>query len=409
MGGRAKRGAVSIIESNGRIQLRWRWQGKRFYLSLGLDYDALGIKVAEVKAREIELDMMKGEFDNSLIRYKPNGVQHEMRRKRGEEEGRGVDLKNKSNPSMDRGVGASVIKRIGLGDLWELYSRFKEKQLAESTLFRDYGRVARRIKEMPTDDLRQAIAIRDWLMDSYSYEVSRRMLVQLKACCDWAVTSKLIDSNPFTALQLKRQKKNGSHTRKPFSREEKDIILAAFKEDRFWTGGQRHSHYYSYLAFLFMTGARIEEVVALRKRHVFDTYILFSEAIPSDYRKVQGTKTGQSRQFPIGEQLAALLNSLSPLLSSRSSDALVFPAPRGGVIDSHNFRNREWVFVLGRLVELGEVREYLPPYNTRHTFITLCLQSGIPSHTIAQWVGNTVSVIENHYAGSVQGVKVPIL
>ena len=38
-------------------------------------------------------------------------------------------------------------------------------------------------------------------------------------------------------------------------------------------------------------------------------------------------------------------------------------------------------------------------YNTRHTFITLCISAGVPISDIASWVGNSPEIILKHYAG----------
>jgi integrase len=60
-----------------------------------------------------------------------------------------------------------------------------------------------------------------------------------------------------------------------------------------------------------------------------------------------------------------------------------------------------------KLVEAGKVKEYLPQYNCRHTFITLCLEDGISSRRVADWCGTSVAVIEKHYAGAIAHIQVP--
>lgn len=51
------KGSVSILVSNGRLQLRFRYIGKRYYLSLGLPDGPASRKVAEQKKSQIELDI----------------------------------------------------------------------------------------------------------------------------------------------------------------------------------------------------------------------------------------------------------------------------------------------------------------------------------------------------------------
>jgi len=86
---------------------------------------------------------------------------------------------------------------------------------------------------------------------------------------------------------------------------------------------------------------------------------------------------------------------------------LVFPAKNGKELDIHNFLNRVWRPILENLVKEGKVIEYLPQYNCRHTFITLCLEDGIPSRRVADWCGTSVQVIETNYAGAIADIQVP--
>jgi integrase len=76
-------------------------------------------------------------------------------------------------------------------------------------------------------------------------------------------------------------------------------------------------------------------------------------------------------------------------------------------IDLHNFLNRHWKPIVTALVKEGKIREYLPTYNTRHTFISLCLDAGIGVAQIAEWVGNSPEIILKNYAGAVRKVEVP--
>ncbi|MFH7242125.1 MAG: Arm DNA-binding domain-containing protein [Spirulina sp.] len=69
--GKASKGSVAILVSHGRLQLRFRHQGKRHYLSLGFADTPANRKLAEMKAKEIELDILSGHFDETLTRYKP--------------------------------------------------------------------------------------------------------------------------------------------------------------------------------------------------------------------------------------------------------------------------------------------------------------------------------------------------
>jgi integrase len=71
-GKKASKGTVSVEEFQGRLRLRWRFEGKRYALSIGLPDSKVNRKVAQQKATMIELDMASGNFDQTLKKYKPH-------------------------------------------------------------------------------------------------------------------------------------------------------------------------------------------------------------------------------------------------------------------------------------------------------------------------------------------------
>ncbi|MHC5733192.1 MAG: Arm DNA-binding domain-containing protein, partial [Nostoc sp.] len=69
--GRASKGSVSILNSNDRLQLRFRYRGKRYYISTGLADTPNNRKLAELKASEIEKDILCERLDLTLEKYQP--------------------------------------------------------------------------------------------------------------------------------------------------------------------------------------------------------------------------------------------------------------------------------------------------------------------------------------------------
>lgn len=168
-----------------------------------------------------------------------------------------------------------------------------------------------------------------------------------------------------------------------------------------------HSYYFPYVKFLFMTGCRPEEAVALRWKHIQGNCerIRFEQAIPSDTRIEGETKTHQARTFPCNKSLQAFFLSIKPEKASRNN--FVFPSPRGQVLNTHNFLNRIWKPVVLELVNVGKVQQYLPQYNARHTFITLMLDAGVDAKDVAMWLGNSLEIIYKYYAGKSRNLSVP--
>jgi len=67
---RASKGTVQVEDLQGRLRLRWRYEGLRYALSVGLPDSKVNRKVAQRKAHLIELDIVSGNFDPTLKKYK---------------------------------------------------------------------------------------------------------------------------------------------------------------------------------------------------------------------------------------------------------------------------------------------------------------------------------------------------
>ena len=379
---RSSKGSVGVETFQNRLRLRLPRQlydGKQKYLTLGFEDTPSNRKVAEAKAKQIESDIVLEKFDHTLSKYRP-----------------------------DHAKSVELPKAVDLSELWERYTQFKASQVEKSTLLRDYGKIGKRIQKLPVQSLDRPVVIRDFLLKAYSAEVAKRTLKQINACCNWAIRSKLIESNPFLGMAGEiKTKKSSNSSRTPFAREEREAIVRAFENNTYCSrySPLKHSYYAAYVRFLFLTGCRPEEAIALKWKHVQSNQIIFCEAVATDVRIRKDTKTHESRSFPINAQLGDLLEAIKP--PTVDSETLVFPARGGKEIDAHNFLNRTWKPIVERLVEDEKVKHYLPQYNCRHTFITLCLEAGVSVVQIARWVGNSPEIIMKHYAGIIKNVEVP--
>jgi integrase len=65
------KGCVNVENFKERLRLAWSWEGTRFWLYIGLPDTIVNGKVTSIKASQIELDMASGNFDPSLVKYKP--------------------------------------------------------------------------------------------------------------------------------------------------------------------------------------------------------------------------------------------------------------------------------------------------------------------------------------------------
>jgi integrase len=381
------KGTVGIESFKTVLRLRLPRQvfgGKQKYLSLGLSDTPENRKAAELKARQIELDILSNNFDASLEKYKPQS----------------------HKPKASK-----VQKKTGLDlvELWGRYTNYRSKQVAETTLKIQYAAVGSHIAKLPSPELSGAIQTRDFLISTLSQDAAKRTLTQISACCDWAEESSLIDANPFRGMAKKiKVIKDDSRNIDPFSVEEKEAIIQAFEVHPIY------SYYAPFVKFLFFTGCRTGEAVGLKWKHISHDCktINFCESVSTRLKIRKDCKTHKSRLFPCNQQLQALLLSIKP--ENYSPEALVFPSKRGKVISAKTFIENAWKGrddrkpgIVTQLVNEGKVDRYRTQYNTRHTFITHCLEAGVSVVQVAKWVGNSPEIIMKHYAGIIRPVEVP--
>jgi len=375
-----------------RLYLPSKVLGVKKYIYTRLPDSDEGWRQARQQAVIIESDIAAGKLDITLERYKPR----------------------------DGGTYLSTVIEIGqsisLTELWEKYTKYRTPQVSETTLKLNYKRIASHIEKCPYKGLEGAVAIRDYLLNTTSPYTAKRVLTQLNACCSWALDSKLIDRNPFIGMAGKIDAPTTPEQEiDPFSKEERDAIIQAFQEH------PKYKHYANFVRFLFMTGCRTSEAVGLRWGHISKDClkIVFSEAIVNVSSRgiKKDTKTHKPRRFPCNSALQELLLSIRPKNYSRED--LVFTSLTGDVINSHTFSAMCWKGtkvrgtyhegIVTKLVREGKVERYRPQYNTRHSFITYCVEAGVTPTQVGKWVGNSAEMIMTHYCGVLDRVQVPVV
>ncbi len=306
---------------------------------------------------------------------------------------------------------------LDLKALWNNYVDFKRPSVSPSYIKKDFGRIYSVLNQIPDAFIVSfnAVAIRDFLLSLHKSDQTIKIcLKQLSACCNWGVTSGLIKSNPFQQMASRIKIEKSVHSSEdleinPFTREERDMIIKAIETDCFTSPLARkakHSFYAPYIKFLFFTGCRPSEAIALQWKHIGLDFITFEQSVVLGEEGLvlkEGLKTEKSRKFPINSQLAEILETIKN--EENSPESFVFSAPHGGdYLDPITFRKNTWKKVLE-----GLGITYRKPYQTRHTFITLCLEKGIDAKDIARWVGNSPHIIYQHYAGNKRDLQVPDL
>lgn len=375
--GKAPKGTVKVISSHGRLQLRFRHGGKRHYLSIGLPDTPTNWIAAEQKAQQIYLDIVSGNFDPSLNKYRPE-------------------------PAAQPEPPATTPTTPNAVALLNQYIEYKAPAWKVTTLA-DRENLARQLAKIPATPVTDALTVKAHLQEVTTPDQVRRVLIQLNAACRWAVKHQLIETNPYEGMASDMPKPRYQLEPRPnaFSREERDQVIEAFKRHQGnWNGrgftGIRYRHYAPFVEFLFLTGCRPSEAVGLRWENVAEDFdhIRFVEAITTAGSgkpvRVKGSKNNRQRTVPCSKRLEGMLAVHKP--DNAQPDALVFPAPKGGPIHYNNFCNNAWKRIV------GPIKTGTTPYSCRDTFITLQILNRVPESLIAQWCDTSVDMIQRHYA-----------
>ncbi len=142
--------------------------------------------------------------------------------------------------------------------------------------------------------------------------------------------------------------------------------------------------------FAAATGLRPAEWLALERRDLDPEARVVYVRRSFTKGRLKCTKTEASlRAVPLQ---AIALDAIERQPSSPHSP-LLFPAERGGYLDLHNFRNREW--------KPAQVATGIEPlrrvYDLRHTFATFALRAGISTFDLSRYMGASLTMIDRHY------------
>ena len=267
-------------------------------------------------------------------------------------------------------------RRMTLAELVEAYLRVHQAApatieklrwlLAKATAA--FGEV--RLVDLRADEI---CAWRGTLPEGHRFEATQALRQVLNAAVAW----QLLDVNPArrgVANPLRRFPE-----KRPF--ESWDDIRAIAAQLGPVTGPM--------VVFGAGTGLRPAELVVLERRDVDRG----GRAVYVRRQLVRGqikpTKTRRSvRAVPLQAVALAALDQLP-----ESDGALLFPAPRGGYIDLHNFRAREW-----RPAQVAAgIEPIRRPYDLRHTYATFALRAGVPIFDLSRFMGASLAMIDKHY------------
>jgi integrase len=329
-----RKGEVAIVTQKDRLRLRWRWQGERYVMVLGLPDSPLNRNVAKAKAAEIERDMAWETFDTTLERYRHS-------------------INGKANSQQT--ITPELFEKY-IGQLPPKNTPRYNALLANLTRHGDIEDESDAHKFFQYLSTRQA---------SVTLNSNRFVLVSFGK---WLVENKYIPDNIFANLPTQKVQHDRTK-RRPFTTEEVRQFLATMRV---------HPNYYCYYDFcllLFTLGLRPSEAIGLRwqdvdlERGTVEIAESLSRNQTGSGRIRKETKTGTTRTLKLNTIILDILKGRKNS-TSRAGD-LIFLSPKGLAIDDVTFCQKVW-----RTICKQAGIEYRPPYVARHTCISHLIENG---------------------------------
>jgi len=369
MGIKNQKGTVSVENYKGRIRLRWRYQAKRYSLSLTA-YSKQNLYQARILALEIEQDILTNMFDFTLIKYGGKDANS-----------------NKKSKSI-------------VANFEDWVSFYKQMDCEKHTNYNSTRNMLRKWGKITQENI-----VKKFNAETFCSKTYNRRLTILKSFVNWLIEQNIWTFNPLLSVDNKKNKTIKNPNRTPFTEEEIHKILSAFKLNTACSSHSnfKHIHYYPFIYFIFKTGCRPSEAVGLRvssidfKNEVITIKEVLARTLKhtsSLHRVRKETKNGKIRSLPLTQDL---IDVLKPLIDNKIADDLVFLSPKGKAIDDKNFQSRIFRQVLNKLG--------IPPrvlYACRHTFGSRCIDSGLSPVMTAFLMGNSPEVALKNYTHQIQ-------
>lgn len=384
------------------------WGIKQKYFALKLDYSPENWLKAKEIGGIVERDILFDTLDPTFDKYKI--------------------CENAAKKAEINGWVPGRAKIPDILSLYDLYLEEKRNQVEETTFLRHYQGVFRNaIRECPHQKIEDVSKICSFLVENRCPSTASRTIRTLSEAVEWAKDNDMLPvtfKNQYKSIAAKVSG-NDSRRKKPkqirdigaantsdyraFTKKERDAIIQAF-EERGKKNKRGAERWANVLRFLFWTGCRHGEICALKWKHINKdcSKIFFQASMDVQFKIEKGLKTKRcgvsERMFPCNQKLQELLLSLRP--DDYDPESYIFEHNNkplqiqslGNLWSGRDNKNGiACPSEIARLIEAGKVEQYLIPYATRHTFITLQLEAGVPIQNVAKWVGNSPATILKHY------------
>jgi integrase len=219
------------------------------------------------------------------------------------------------------------------------------------------------------DDIKRAV---NELGDTYSHKSLQNQRGLLSGVLGRAVDLGHLPKNPANGVRLPRGQEADRTDMRIITPAEFAEVIEKIPE-----------HYRGCVRFLYGTGCRWGEMVALQVQDVALPNIRIRRALkwsPDGPRLVGATKTKRSnRTVAVGHVLA---DDLTTACAGKAGTDLVFTAPRGGQLLHRTFWSRVWLPAVSHLTPRPRI------HDLRHSHASILLGAGQPPHVVQARLGH---------------------
>ena len=195
MGQKNSKGTVSLQNASGRIRLRWRYQSKRYSLSL-YSFSKQNLLQARITALEIEQDMLNNLFDISLKKYKGELL---------------------VIPLIEKSI-------VAYFEEW--VTNYKQMDCDKHTNYNSTRSMLKKWGDIQEENIQKKLS----LQTNAPVTFNRRLTI-LKNFAKWLVKKRIWRANPLEDVNPKKVKKVKLPKRAPFTLEEIHLILVIKNTD----------------------------------------------------------------------------------------------------------------------------------------------------------------------------------
>ncbi|WP_310489626.1 site-specific integrase [Chamaesiphon sp. VAR_69_metabat_338] len=360
-------GKITVAINDGRLRLRVPSEllpeQKTQFVALGLDDTPANQLIAEAKILQIRGDMLNGDFDETLDKYR---------------------LKPK----------AKALRIADIGKLWIEYLN-KQPTVKESHYDHLAVGLGKLIEANPYQEIDDALAFREWLLENTTIGMTKRILVHCNAAAEWGIKNRLVTgvTSPYLGMAGDLPQHAWELEGKPnaLTLDEIRKVRAAFAEHE----DINIENYAMFVDFLFLTGCRPSEAIGLRVCDIAPdrSHITFNGAIvrvQGRAVRTTGSKNNKSRKFPINRDLEKLLDEA--IWDTFKPEDLIFTSLSGKTILYTYFAGKIWKPVVMPIIGRDST-----PYSCRDSFITHQLAGNMSPSNVCAWCDTSIPVIQKRY------------